>query len=54
MVDTLRMDKHQVHLLGFFKSMGLLPNTLCLVLGLEWCGRKKKSNFNRHGKEYEE
>ena len=32
MVGTLRMDKNQVHLLGFFKSMGLLLNTLCLVL----------------------
>ena len=32
MVDTQRMDKHVVILLDFFKSMGLLPNTLCLVL----------------------
>ena len=22
--------------------------------GSEWCGRKKKSNFNGHGKEYKE
>ena len=32
MVGTLRKDKHHVHLLGFFKSMGLLPNTLFMVL----------------------
>ena len=32
MVDTQRMDKHQLHLRNFFKNMRLLPNTLCLVL----------------------
>ena len=31
MVDTWKMDKHLGHLQSFFKSMGLLPNTLCLV-----------------------
>jgi hypothetical protein len=32
MVDTLKMDKHLVHLLSFFNKMGLLPNIPCLVL----------------------
>jgi hypothetical protein len=32
MVDTLRVDKQSVHLRCFFKSMVLLPNTLCMVL----------------------
>ena len=32
MVGTLRMGKDQVHFLGFFKSMELLPNTPCMVL----------------------
>ena len=32
MVGTLKIGKHQVYLLGFFKSMRLLPNTPCPVL----------------------
>ena len=43
MVGTLRMDKHRVHLPGFFKSMGLLPNTLCLVLRIRIVWRKEKN-----------
>ena len=42
MVGTLRMDKHQVHFLGFFKSMGLLPNTLCLVLWIRMVWQKEE------------
>ncbi|RDX83684.1 Copia protein, partial [Mucuna pruriens] len=30
MVETLRIDKHLVHLQSFFKNMGLFPSTLCL------------------------
>ena len=31
-VNPQRMDKLLVHLRSFFKKMGLLPSTLCLVL----------------------
>ena len=54
MVNTQRMDKLLVHLQIFFKKMGLLPSTLCLVLQIRMVWRKKKQNFNGHGKEYEE
>ena len=54
MVNTHRIDKLLVHLRSFFKKMGLLPSTLCLFSGSKWCARKKKPNFNGHGKEYEE
>ena len=45
MVGTLRMDKHRVHLLGFFKNMGLLPNTLCLVLQTIIVWRKEETEL---------
>ena len=32
MVGILKVDKHLVHFQNFFKIMGLLPSTLCLVL----------------------
>ena len=44
-VGTLRMDNHQVHFLGFFKSMGLLPNILCLVLQTKMVWQKEETEL---------
>ena len=43
MVGTLRIGKHQVHLLGFFKSMGLLPNTPCFVIRIRMLWQKEET-----------
>ena len=40
-----RMDKLLVHLQSFFKKMGLLPNTLCLVLRTRVVWQKEESEL---------
>ena len=45
MVNTQRMDKLLVYLRSFFKKMGLLPSTLCMVLQIIMVWQKEETEL---------